>query len=221
MWFRTLTASAACAALLALAASGFVRTHLFEVMSALARTTSEESPSDEPIQADGNSPSLLALAPEGVTPEETRSASLLLRKAAKGHPAATARPASSHNPPSDTFARELDRGIRKLAERRYEIKRGTLELALGNLQFLARSVRVIPDTRDGKPFGFRLFAIRADGPAALLGLRNDDVLVSINGLDIATPDHVLDAYGKLKTAPHLVLGLIRQRHEITQDYTIR
>jgi membrane-associated protease RseP (regulator of RpoE activity) len=86
---------------------------------------------------------------------------------------------------------------------------GTLELALGNLQFLARSVRVIPDTRDGKPFGFRLFAIRADGPAALLGLRNDDVLVSINGLDIATPDHVLDAYGKLKTAPHLVLGLIR------------
>jgi type II secretory pathway component PulC len=115
----------------------------------------------------------------------------------------------------------LDRGIRKLAERRYEIKRGTLELALGNLQFLARSVRVIPDTRDGKPFGFRLFAIRADGPAALLGLRNDDVLVSINGLDIATPDHVLDAYGKLKTAPHLVLGLIRQRHEITQDYTIR
>ena len=79
----------------------------------------------------------------------------------------------------------------------------------------------MPEARDGKPYGFRLFAIRADGPFAKLGLRNDDVLVSINGLDIATPEHVLDAYGKLKTARQLVLGLIREKHEITQDYTIR
>ena len=144
--------------------------------------------------------------------EETAPTSLHLPKATKGHP-------SGH--PRDPFVQELDRGMRKLAERRYEIKRSTLELALGHLELLARSVRVIPDARDGKPFGFRLFAITADGPVARLGLRNDDVLVSINGLDIATPERVLDAYGKLKNAPRLVLGLIRERHEITQEYTIR
>jgi type II secretory pathway component PulC len=121
----------------------------------------------------------------------------------------------------DAFSQELDRGIRKLAERRYEIKRSALELALGNLGLLARWIRVMPDVRAGKPFGFRLIAIRADGPFAKLGLRNNDVLVSINGLDIATPDRVLDAYGKLKTAPRLLLALVREGHEITQDYTIR
>lgn len=221
MWFRYLTASAACAALLALAASGFVRTHFSEVMSALAPKTSDASPVDEPIQADGRSTSVVDPVLEGVTPDEARPTSLLLPKAAKGHRLVTAQPASSHNPVRDTFAQELDRGIRKLAEGRYEIERGTLELALGNLGLLARSVRVMPDARAGKPFGFRLFAIMADGPVAKLGLRNDDVLVSINGLDIATPDRVLDAYGKLKTAPHLVLGLVREGHAITQDYTIR
>jgi hypothetical protein len=195
--------------------------HFSEVMSALAPKTSEVSPLDEPIQANGSSPSFVDLAPEDVTPGEPRPTSLLLTKAAKEHPAATARPASSHNPERDTFAQELDRGIRKLVERRYEIKRNTLELALGNLRLLANSVRVIPDARDGKPFGFRLFAIVADGPVAKLGLRDDDVLVSINGLDIATAEHVLDAYNKLKTAPRLVLGLVRERHEITQEYTIR
>jgi len=219
MWFRYLTASAAGAALLALAASVLVRTHFFDVMSALAPKTSEVSPVDEPIQADGSSTSVVGLASTGATLEETRP--LLLPKAANGHRATTAQPALSHNPVRDTFAQELDRGIRKLAEGRYEIKRVSLELALGNLGLLARSVRVMPDTRDGKPFGFVLFAIMADGPVAKLGLRNGDVLVSINGLDIATPDRVLDAYGKLKTAPHLVLGLIREKHEITQDYTIR
>ena len=212
MWFRHLTVSAACAALVGLAASGLVRTHFFEVMSALAPETSEVSPSDEPIQADGSSPSVVDPAPEGATPEETGPTSPPLPKAAKGHPA-------GH--PRDPFVQDLDRGIRKLAERRYEIKRGTLEFALGHLGLLARSVRVMPDARDGKPFGFRLFAITADGPIARLGLRNDDVLVSINGLNIATPERVLDAYSKLKKAPHLVLGLIRERHEITQAYTIR
>jgi general secretion pathway protein C len=62
---------------------------------------------------------------------------------------------------------------------------------------------------------------RGDGPFAKLGLRNDDVLVSINGLNIATPERVLDAYSKLKEASPLVLGLVRGELEITQEYTIR
>jgi hypothetical protein len=187
----------------------------------LAPRTSEEAPVDEPVRSDGSSPSVVDLAPGGLAPEEMRATSLLLPKSAMGHRAATAPSASSHNSVRDTFAQELDRGIRKLDERCYEIKRGTLELALGNLALLARSVRVMPDARDGKSLGFRLFAIMADGPIAKLGLRDDDVLISINGLDITTPDHVLDAYSKLKTVPHLVLGLVREGHEISQDYTIR
>jgi len=119
------------------------------------------------------------------------------------------------------FAQEIDRGIRKLAERRYEIKRSTLDLALGNLGLLAKSVRVMPEARDGKPLGFRLFAIMADGPIAKLGLRNNDVLISINGLDLATPDRVLDAFSRLKASPHLVLGLVRERDKLTQEYMIR
>jgi general secretion pathway protein C len=128
---------------------------------------------------------------------------------------------AARRPVRDSFTQELNQGIRKLDGRRYEIKRGTLELALGNLASLARSVRVRPEVRDGKAFGFRLFAIRADVPFAKLGLRNDDVLVSINGLDLATPERALDAYGKLKESPRLGLGLLREGHETTQEYTIR
>jgi len=220
MPFRYLTVTAACAALVGLAASGFVRTHFSQIMSALAQKTSEESPSDEPHQADGNSLPAVDPASESVTPE-TLPTSVHLSKATKGHPAPPVRPTSSNNPVRDTFSLALDRGIRKLAERRYEIKRSTLELALSNFGLLANSVRVMPDSRAGKPFGFRLYAIKADGPFAKLGLRNDDVLVSINGHDIATPERVLDAYSKLKEAPHLVLGIVRERHEITQEYTVR
>ncbi len=220
MWFRYLTASALCAALLALAASGLVRTHFSKVMSALAPTTSEASPVDAPIQADRDSLPVMDPAPEGEMTAEMHPTSLFLRKDAKAHTAASARIVSPHNPLCDTFAQDLDRGIRKLAERRYEIKRSTLDLALGNLGLLARSVRVMPEARDGKPLGFRLFAITADGPIAKLGLRNNDVLVSINGLDLTTPDRVLDAYGKLKEAPALDLG-VAPRERRSSPRTIR
>jgi hypothetical protein len=224
MWFRTLTASAACAALLGLAASGFVRTHFFEVMSALAPRPLAQPLVDGSIQA-GGSPAGVEIAPEGKPPTATRPTSLRLAKNGNGHRAASAPHGSSPNPVRapvrDTFAQELDRGIRKLAEHRYEIKRSTMDLALGNLGLLAGSVRVMPEVRDGKPFGFRLVAMMDDGPVAQLGLQNDDVLVSINGFDVATADRVLDAYSKFKTASHLVLGLIRERREIFQAYTIR
>ena len=198
-----MTVSAVGAALLALAASAFVRTNFSEVMSALTPRTSNEAPSDRPIQDDSKAPPVVGFASD------------------EGHPKHLTRPASPHKSSRDTFSQQMDRGIRKLAERRYEIKRSTLELALGNLGMLASSVRVTPEVRDGKPVGFRLFAIRADGPFAKLGLQNDDVLVSINGLDLATPERVLDAFGKLRTASHLVLGLVRENHEVTLNYTIR
>jgi len=219
MWFRRLIASAACAAVVGLVASAFVRTHFLDVMSALASKTSEVPQVDEPGPADGGSTADAELGPEGEIPEEPPTSVILT--AAKGRPAHPAHSSPSQKTARDTVSRELDRGIRKLTERRYEIKRRALELALGNLGLLARWVRVAPEVREGKPFGFRLFAITADGPFAKLGLRNGDVLVSINGLDIATPEHVLDAYSKLKEATDLVLGIVRDGRPITREYAIR
>jgi len=209
---RQLTASVACGALLGLAASGIVRTHFSAVMSAMA-SEMPRAPSDEPAQA-GGFPSVVQLDAEDMVPQ-TRT---ILSSAAKPHSAPSIR---SRRSVHGTLSQELDRGIRKLGERRYEIKRHALELALGNLVLLSNIVRVAPEIRDGKPFGYRLFAISADGPMAKLGLRNDDVLVSINDLDIATPDRVLDAYSKLKTSSQFALGMVRGGRRISQEYVIR
>jgi len=239
MWFRYLIGVAACAALVGLAASGLVRLHLSGFVSAMAPPMPTVSPSDVSVQPDGDSLAVARGEPEGTladvtedsaeettedTPPETQPASSLSRDSAKGRRgrrAHEARSTSRRGPAQNAFTRELDRGVRKLGKRRYEIKRGTLELALRNLPSLSRSVRVAPELLDGKPVGFRLFAIEADGPVAKLGLRNEDVLVAVNGLDITTPDRVLNAYGKLKTARHLVLTVVRGGRTMVHEYSIR
>jgi hypothetical protein len=214
MRLRQLTALAAGAALLGLAAAGLVRARFSVSPGAEARAP--EAPRADPAEATGaaaeheGSPAVERA--ETISESSPPPATAKRRRARKAPPRKQAR---------DAFAQELERGIRKLGERRYEIDRATLELALANLGSLAGSVRVGPALRDGKPFGFRLHAVKADGPIAKLGLRDDDVLVSVNGFDLATPDRVLDAYGKLRSARHLVLGVARGERAIEQEYVIR
>jgi general secretion pathway protein C len=121
----------------------------------------------------------------------------------------------------DALSQELDRGIRKTGEHTYEIQRGTLESVLGNMSLLSRSARIVPEIRDGKAAGFRLYSVRPDGPFAKIGMQNGDVISSINGLEITSPEKALEVYAKLKSASHLSLGLERNGQRITKDYSIR
>jgi len=213
-------ASVAGAAFLGLAASGLVRANLSEIMSALVEIPFQASLAESLSPSADPAPAEVEAGPENPPPEGQPSPSLVARtkRTTRGRSARSA-PVRVANP--DTFALALAKGIRKVGERRYEIQRPTLELALDNLPALASWVRVAPAVRAGQSLGFRLFAIPEEGPFAKLGLRNDDVLIAVNGLTVASLDQALEVYRKLRTARHLVLGLVRGGHELTQEYTIR
>ena len=108
-----------------------------------------------------------------------------------------------------------------MAEHKYEVQRSTLDSLLGNMNALAKGARIVPEVKDGKPAGFRLFSIRPDGPFAKIGLQNGDVISAINGLEMTSPDKALEVYTKLKTANHLSVGLERNGQKLTKDYNIR
>jgi general secretion pathway protein C len=124
-------------------------------------------------------------------------------------------------PGGDALSQEMDRGIRKTGEHSYEIQRQTLESVLGNMNLLSRSARIVPEIKDGKSAGFRLYSVRPDGPFAKIGMQNGDVISSINGLEITSPEKALEVYAKLKSASHLSLGLERNGQKVTKDYSIR
>lgn len=124
-------------------------------------------------------------------------------------------------PPTDPFMAELEKGVKKTGEHTYEVQRQTVDSLLGNMSVLARSARIVPEVRDGRSAGFRLFSVRPDGPFAKIGLQNGDVISAINGLDMTSPDKALEVYTKLKSASHLSVGLERSGQKITKEYNIR
>ena len=135
-------------------------------------------------------------------------------------PAQPPAPAPVVASPSDPLATELARGVRQLAEGSYEIDRATLNAVLANTSAL-QGARVTPELRDGHAAGFRLSGVRAGGPFARIGLRNGDVVVSINGLALTQAESALDAFVKLRSASHLSLGLEREGRRMTHEYRIR
>jgi len=212
MSFRRLMVLAACASLLGFAASRLVGPCLPRILSMPSRAASFGEPVKTTSNLDGGAPSdVEAEGRTAATPPEPPPVASAKRSARR----------AKHAPANDRLADDLARGIRKLGEGRYEIERRALDLALRNLGALSSLVRVAPDIRDGKTSGFRLVAVLADGPFAKLGLRPDDVLVSVNGLDIRTPDSALDAHGRLKSASRFALGFTREGRDLVQVYTVR
>jgi len=85
---------------------------------------------------------------------------------------------------------------------------------------LLRMARIVPALKDGKPSGFKLFAVRPGSLYAELGIRNGDVIQSINGLELSTPETALGAYARLRTASEFVVQLERRGQPRRHTYRL-
>jgi general secretion pathway protein C len=101
------------------------------------------------------------------------------------------------------------------------VERALVEKLLANTAMLATSARFVPSIKDGKPNGFKLYAIRPQSIFGRIGLQNGDTIKAINGSDMTTPDAALALYTKLRNASHLSVQVERRGETVTLDYTIR
>lgn len=79
------------------------------------------------------------------------------------------------------------------------VKRADLDALLADQAKLMRSARFVPVLRDGASVGFKLFGIRPDSELGSFGLRNGDLVRSIDEFPLADADQALKAYAGLRT----------------------
>jgi general secretion pathway protein C len=116
---------------------------------------------------------------------------------------------------------DLSEGIEKLSDTRFNIQRGLVDKVLANQGSLMRTARVIPHEENGRVVGVKLYGIRRDSLLGRLGIRNGDMLRTINGFDMTSPDSALEAYSRLRSADKLTLAVKRQNNEMTIEYNIQ
>jgi general secretion pathway protein C len=137
---------------------------------------------------------------------------------AQAAPATPAQPAAT---PEGLDPAALEAGITQISERQYSIDRSLVTSVLGNQAALMRSARVIPHEENGRVVGVKLYGIRRSSLLGRLGVQNGDMLRTINGYDMTSPDTALEAYARLQNADRITINLARRGSDMSIDYQIR
>jgi len=127
--------------------------------------------------------------------------------------AASADPAKlPPRPPTDSsggLLAEVRAQIQQVSDTEFNIDRSVVDKILENQAVLMKSTRIVPETKDGKVLGIRLYGISAGSLLGTLGLQSGDLLESINGFNMGSPEKALEAYARLRTASQLTIAVNR------------
>ena len=111
--------------------------------------------------------------------------------------------------------------IHKVSDTEYNIDRSVVDQILENQAELMKSARIVPEQKDGKVVGVRMFGIRPDTLLGTLGLQNGDRLETLNGFNMASPEKALEAYARLRTASALNVSVNRRGAPVTISLHIK
>ncbi len=115
---------------------------------------------------------------------------------------------------------EVGKGIKKVGDSSWEITQGELDGAMGNMAKLATQARVVPAFEGGKPVGFKLFSIRRKSLYNKIGLKNGDIIKSINGFDMSDMTKAMSLLPKLQTEKSFTVDIKRRGKAKTLEYSV-
>jgi general secretion pathway protein C len=116
---------------------------------------------------------------------------------------------------------ELSQGITQVSDTSYNVSRSLLDKVLGNQAELMRAARIIPFEENGRVVGVKVYGIRRSSLLGKLGVQNGDVLRTINGFDLSSPDSALEAYTKLREMDQFSIAMIRRGQPRTMEYSVK
>jgi general secretion pathway protein C len=116
--------------------------------------------------------------------------------------------------PQTSFAKQV-------GEREYILDSRRIQKALENPEQILTHARLLPNITDGRQEGFSVSEVVPGGIYSSLGLRNGDILLRINGLEINNPEVAIQAMSALKGMSNIDLDVIRSGRKISMNYRIR
>lgn len=111
--------------------------------------------------------------------------------------------------------------IKQTGKQDFVLDREGVQESLKNPQRVLTDARMLPNMVDGKQTGFKVSEVKGGGIYDKLGLRNGDILLKINALDLNSPDSGIQAFSTLKGADRITLNIIRNEQKITMSYQVQ
>ena len=154
--------------------------------------------------------------PEEEEPEEnTRRSRQERRSSARNEPE------ERRSSPS-TLEERIQAGIQRERSGHYSIDRSVLEEITENQSVLqAQAPDVTPSYENGRPTGFRLDGIQRGSMFQAIGVRNGDIIRSVNGTTIDSPQRAAELFDTLMSQNSVQIVIRRRGRDVNLNYNIR
>jgi type II secretion system protein C len=100
------------------------------------------------------------------------------------------------------------------------LPRDDFQFALEDRQRLVSQVSLEPAVADRRLYGYRITWLREGGDFHRLGLRDGDVIVSLNGVQAGDPGTFMQAVNGLRGTTSFALGVERDGAQIEYSYLL-
>jgi general secretion pathway protein C len=104
------------------------------------------------------------------------------------------------------------------AERNITMNRSEINESLKDLNELLSQASIQPHSTDGQQDGLAVTGIKAGSIFRKMGLRNGDIVKSVNNEAIKSPEDLINMYNDLKSAPDISVQILRRGQERTLNY---
>lgn len=102
------------------------------------------------------------------------------------------------------------------------ISKGYLEAQLKNMNQLLTQVRAVPNMdSSGVTNGFKLFAVRKDSIFDKIGLKDQDVVQSINGVELNSAEKGLELFQVLRNESYFNVDILRGNQKSTLRFNVQ
>lgn len=113
-------------------------------------------------------------------------------------------------------------GVEELSENTYAVDRELIDKYTNDIDALSSMARALPHkTRDGDIDGYRMSGIRRKSLAEQLGLKNGDVIHSVNGSPLTSIADAMNAYSSLQSDSAFAFEVTRRGQKLNLSYEVR
>jgi len=135
--------------------------------------------------------------------------------------AVDARPAPVSPADRTERAARIRDGVKKTGAYDFEVSRSMLDAELSDLARLQAEARVVPHYENQKYEGFKLVGVRPGSLYRALGIRSGDVIKSVNGVAIDSPNKALELFQQLQNSSNIRVDVERRGQQQTLSYNVQ
>ena len=108
-----------------------------------------------------------------------------------------------------------------MSETKFTVQKTFVDKILQNQAAIMSSARIVPHEENGQVVGVKMYGIRRNSLLGKLGMQNGDLLRTINGFEMSSPDTALEAYARLRSASNLSVAVVRRGQAMNLQYDMQ